>query len=122
MEIRQSFLRFFVSIFQNYRDYVDKDKFQSTEFLANGIHGISQNALKFVESTIQTQMFQAFLDERCCCPNDAEVRFFDECITAKQNRSTKKAIHNISLGRTVKKETTFLDDTTYTVRGTWMDK
>ena len=64
-----------------------------------------------MESITKTQMFEAFLEDRRSCPNDPEVLFFDESITAKQNRSAKTAISNISMGRTVKKQTTFLDDT-----------
>lgn len=116
IEIRQAFLGFFVSIFQNYKEYIDKDGFRSNDFLAHGLNSISNNALQYMEQIIKTQMFQSFVDERYNCPNDAEVMFFDDSIAAKLNRSTKNAITNISLGRTVKKQTTFLNDTTYRVR------
>jgi dDENN domain len=126
-EIRNAFFSFFVSLFQNYKSYMDIDnndnnssnKFRSTDFIIHGIHhgtSTSNNALEFVESIISTQMFEAFLEDRRCCPDDPEVLFFDESITAKHNRSKKQALTNISMGRAMKQSTDFLDDTNHLVR------
>ena len=94
---------------------MDKDGFRTNEFLATGISGITNSSMLFMESVVKTQMFHCFVDERRSCPEDAEVKFFDDSITAKHNRSTKKAITNISMGRTIKKQTNFLNDTAYRV-------
>lgn len=100
-------------MFQNYRDYIDQDGgFRNNEFLTYCALNVSCNAIPFIQATISTQMFSSFIDERINCPNDTEVLYFDESIMAKQNRSTKKAISNITSGRIVKKQTSFLNDTT----------
>jgi hypothetical protein len=55
-------------------------------------------------------MFDCFIQERHELPNDPEVRFFDESITAKVNRSKKVALTQMGRGGK-KKETAFLNDT-----------
>ena len=104
MEIRQAFLRFFVSLFRDYRKYLDEEGFRDEEFL-DGL-GLSAGSIAFVKYLLQTQMFHVFADERRENPTDPEVLFFDDSITAKLNRSKKTA-----LSRGGKKETKFLNDT-----------
>jgi dDENN domain len=95
---------------------MDPNEFRSNDFLTYCAFNVSYHAVPFIQSMIGTQMFQAFIDERRAFPNEAEVLFFDESIMAKQNRSAKKAISNITAGRTVKKQTSFLNDKTSVVR------
>jgi len=59
-------------------------------------------------------MFDRFLEERRENQDDPEVKFFDESISAKINRSKKTALANI--GRHAKKATPFLEDTSAAVR------
>ena len=109
MEIRQAFLRFFVSLFRDYRKYLDEDTFCNEEFL-DGL-GLSAGSTAFVKCLLQTQMFHVFADERRENATDPEVLFFDDSITAKLNRSKMTA-----LTRGGKKETRFLNDTRSMVR------
>jgi len=103
-EIRQAFLRFFVSLFRDYRKFLDETAFHDEEFLSD--LNCSANNTAFVRSVLKTQLFQVFTVERLENSSDPEVLFFDDSITAKINRS-KKA----TLARGGKKETKFLDDT-----------
>ena len=50
---------------------------------------------------LDSQMFERFLEERTATPTPPEVRFFDESIAAKLNRSKTNPI---------KKDTPFLND------------
>jgi len=102
-------LRFFVSLFRDYRNFLDETTFRDEDFLA-GL-GLSDSSIDFVRSVLQTQMFQVFTVERRENPSDPEVLFFDDSITAKMNRSKK-----VQLTRGGKKETRFLDDTGSMVR------
>ena len=65
-------------------------------------------------SLLDTQLFATFIFERGEGPLDPEIRFFDESITAKQNRSKKMV-----LARGGKKQTSFLDDDRSAVRQTF---
>jgi len=102
-EIRQAFLRFFVSLFRGYRSFLDETTFYEEDFLAS--LNLPFSCTDFVRSVLHTQMFQMFTLERRESPRDPEVLFFDDSITAKMNRSKKAA-----LTRGGKKETRFLDD------------
>jgi DENN domain-containing protein 5 len=66
---------------------------------------LSEHSTEYVREILKTQLFQNFVEERCDCPHDPEVLFFDDTINAKFNRS-KKATLTLR-----KKETAFLDDT-----------
>lgn len=103
--IREGFLRFFVSLFQDYRSYIKKRAFQQSDFVAS--FNFSKNVSDYISSITKTQMFQSFITERIYHPNDPEVLFFDESIKAKQNRS------KMNIAR--KQETAFLNDTTQVV-------
>lgn len=106
VEVRDAFLRFFISLLEDYRLYLAHNGFRSDEFVD------SQPApdREFMTAMVRTQMFDCFVVERRECPNDPEVRFFDESILAKFNRS------KMVLARGGKKETPFLDDAAYEVR------
>lgn len=103
--IREGFLRFFVSLFQDYRAYIKKKYFHRSDFVAS--FTFSKNVSDYISSITNTQMFQSFITERIYHPNDPEVLFFDDSIKAKQNRS------KMNIAR--KQETAFLNDTTQVV-------
>jgi len=108
--IRNAFLQFFVSLFRDYREFVGKDsKFESDKFV--NFLNISERNQQYVLDLLQTQMFDSFVQESVL-PDDPVVRFFDDTIVAKKNRSKKQAIAHI--GRK-KQETAFLDDKSFEV-------
>ena len=109
-EIREAFLRFFVALLQDYRAFLDETGFRAAEFIQS--LNLVQCSADFCGELVKTQLFQRFLEERQEV-NDAEVRFFDESIKAKINRSRRNALLNF--GRADSKQTTFLDDTSWTV-------
>jgi hypothetical protein len=91
---------------------MSESTFQRAEFIASQY--LSSRCAHWVNAFLNTQMFDCFIQERNELPNDPEVRFFDESITAKVNRSKKVALTHI--GRGGKKETAFLNDTSDEVR------
>ncbi|KAL3936524.1 MAG: hypothetical protein SGBAC_008179 [Bacillariaceae sp.] len=105
--IRAAFLRFFVTIFVNYQEFClpegQKDLFDESAFTKDV--DCEQSAREFLKRVIQTQMFQCFLETRSEDPKDPQIRFFDECILAKLNRSKKTTLVNGG-----KLATPFLDD------------
>ncbi len=104
-EIRKSVLRFLVTIFQNYANFLKPGaKFDTEGFLTD--LSLSPGSVQFVRSVLETQMFQHFLEDRRANPDDVHFRFFDESIVAKHNRSKRN-----TLATGGKKETPFLDDT-----------
>jgi hypothetical protein len=107
LEIRKSFLRFFTSIFNNYSKFASDEPtanelFQSEAFLDD--RGFSLSKREWLAEVLATQMFQRFMEERIDDPHEATILFFDESITAKNNRSKKKTLKQ---GRMT---TPFLDD------------
>lgn len=96
-------MRFFVSLFQNYRSYLEGIEFRSSDFLTS--LNLPNDSSDFIAALLDTQMFHNFVVERVESSLDPEVRFFDDSINAKINRSKKVAL----TGRT--KETSFLKDT-----------
>jgi hypothetical protein len=106
-QIRSAFLRFFVTVFNGYESFLltksGNDLFDEDEFVEE-MH-LSAGSLQFLQVFLKTQMFQRFLEERQDNPGQPELRFFDESIIAKRNRS-KRA--NLKSGG--KKATPFLDD------------
>ena len=106
-EIRNAFLRFFVTVFKGYGGFVLEDKgndlFDDDMFVDD--KKLKEGCLDFLQRVLKTQMFQRFLEQRKDNPDSPELRFFDEAIIAKNNRS-KKA--NLSMSG--KKPTPFLDD------------
>lgn len=109
-------MRFFVSLFQNYRQFIDRESFRSAEFLAS-TNGTGDNT-NFVGHVLKTQMFDRFLEERQENPRNPVVVFFDESINAKLNRSKKAALTHIGRGGG-KKSTDFLDDRSGVVSLSW---
>ena len=61
------------------------------------------DSIEFLQSMLTTQMFRRFLEERQDNPEDPEIRYFDESIIAKTNRSKKSTL------KSGKKPTPFLD-------------
>lgn len=113
MEIRNAFLRFFVSIFSSYEKYLVKDSgsksFRSEEFLAS--LNLPSGSHRFVASVLATQMFQRFVQERQAHPSNPTVLFFDQSIIAKNNRSKKTTLTTGG-----KQKTPFLDDTSMKIQ------
>ena len=107
--IRNAFLRFTVATFAEYQDSLlsgsKRDLFDREKFIDN-VGSQGGGSKLFLENILNTQLFQRFLEERIENPNLPEIRFFDESIVAKRNRS-KKAIANGG-----KKSTPFLNDKT----------
>lgn len=110
-EIRNAFLRFFVSIFRDYRQYLGDGRFEEANFLAS--LNMSLESRQFMNSIIKTQMFNRFVEDRTQSPHDPEILFFDQSITAKRNRSKMNALTNLKIK---KEETEFLSDTSAVVR------
>lgn len=105
-EVRNAFLRFFVSIMRHYGEYMEEEDFNTDGFLS--ALGLSGRNRQLVSTLTQTQLFQRFLQERRESPNDPECIFFDESINAKLNRSKLKTLANI--GRGGRRDTRFIDD------------
>ena len=110
-EIRMAFLRFFVSIFNRYDEFITPSKagfsFKKETFLDS--LNLSFQKRDYMSAVVDTQMFQRFLEERHENPHDPEIQFFDESIVAKNNRSMRVSF------TTGKRETPFLDDKSYKV-------
>jgi hypothetical protein len=108
-DIRNAFLRFTVATFAEYQDSLlsgsKRDLFDREKFIDN-VGSQGGGSKLFLENILKTQLFQRFLEERIGNPDIPEIRFFDESIVAKRNRS-KKAIANGG-----KKPTPFLNDKT----------
>lgn len=131
--VRQSFLRFFVSVFKNYSKFIitqDENgmsshnrRFRDESFLNDlGYFGRTRNHLSLL---LESQMFERFIEERIENPQASEFLFFDESILAKLNRSimsttyttrtTSNLLHSKgympAVKLTKKNITPFLDDT-----------
>ncbi|CAJ1940240.1 unnamed protein product [Cylindrotheca closterium] len=106
--IRAAFLRFFVTVFMNYQEFLlpegQNDLFDDVQFI-KGVD-YEQSAREYLVRVIQTQMFQIFLETRSQDPNNPRIRFFDESILEKLNRSKKTTL--VNGGK--KLATPFLDD------------
>lgn len=112
-DIRNAFLRFTVATFAQYEEFLlcgagnalfDHDSFIDDQSLDGG-------SSEFLRNILETQLFQRFLEERKENPNLPEVRFFDESIIAKMNRSKKATLANGGK----KKPTPFLNDSSWKV-------
>lgn len=111
---RDAFLRFIVTIFSNYKRCLRQSTgnnalFEDEKFLED-FKNSSPESIEFIRRILKTQMFQRFLEERLENPDDSELRFFDESIVAKKNRSKKSTL------QTGKKPTPFLDSDRWKVR------
>eukprot|EP00536_Pseudo-nitzschia_multiseries_P002538 jgi/Psemu1/5747/gm1.5747_g len=107
--IRNAFLRFVVATFSEYQESLlensGRELFDEEKFV--GDVGSRGGSIIFLKTVLKTQLFQRFLEERKDNPDLPEIRFFDESIVAKRNRSKKS-----TLGIKAKKPTPFLDDKT----------
>ena len=94
-EIRSAFLRFFVSIFRAYDKFVpskNSDKgFDRVGFMKESNH-LNSECHEYMSFLLTSQMFERFIEERVVNENDPEIRFFNESINAKMNRSAKSGL------------------------------
>ncbi len=108
-DIRKAFLRFTVATFADYQDSLledsDRDLFDGEKFVEDV--GPRDGSMVFIKNVLRSQLFQRFLEERKENPEIPEIRFFDESIIAKRNRSKRE-----TLAKGGKKPTPFLDDRT----------
>lgn len=114
-QIRRCFLRFFTSILRKYANYLvrgDERKEMDPLFDTAGFLRDSHES-EFLSQMIESQMFQRFCEERIFHPTLPEVRFFDESIREKLNRS-------VSIGLKKKLETEFLNDTSNEINETFV--
>ena len=109
--VQETFLRFYVAFLQDYRGYlpaeVEMEKrsnwrrggrlcFKKEEFVASA----DKDYQPFLASLVQTQQFDDFVTRKMYNAADAaDIKFFDQSIDAKRNRSRKTL---------KKKETNFL--------------
>ena len=111
--VQEAFLRFYVSLLQDYRKFLPAESLQSRSTW-RGKEGMSDLRYRkdefvaaaasefqpFLEELAQTQQFDDFVTRRMHNAVDApDIKFFDQSIDAKSNRSKLKL---------KKKETTFL--------------
>ncbi|CAM9142204.1 unnamed protein product [Chrysoparadoxa australica] len=85
-KVREAFLRFFVTIFKDYRKFLvlQKQTFQAESF----VEKLDPEFRPFVTKLTQTQAFSNFIDARIQPdPEDLDITFFDESIDSKRNRS-----------------------------------
>jgi len=94
-EVRAAFLRLFVFLYKGYRKYISipnandaapESLFDRDGFLAKADH-LPENSHGVMENVMNSQMFERFLHDVISQPDRPEVRFFDESIVAKMNRS-----------------------------------
>jgi hypothetical protein len=107
LEIREAFLRFFVALLLDYRQFMGEKSFEADQFLEN--LALNPPSTDFVRYMLRTQLFARFIEDRRNNFDDHEVRFFDESINAKIKRSKKTVLTNIG-GTAVSLTTSFLDD------------
>lgn len=118
--IRLAFLRFTVTLFTEYEDLISSGPshrlFNDTtsKKLMSDLRLESGSTL-FLQNVVETQYFQHFLEERKANPETPEVRFFEESIIAKVNRSKKATLANGGK----KRPTPFLNDETWKVTRTY---
>jgi hypothetical protein len=109
-DIRSAFLRFIVATFADYEDSLLEnsgyDLFNGQKFVEDV--GSRGGTKIFLKNVLASQLFQRFLEERTENPEIPEIRFFDESIAAKRNRSKRETL--AKGGK--KKPTPFLDDRT----------
>ena len=91
--VRDAFLKFFVSLFKNYRKHLiygtpsDQKYFDDLSYLLEADMEWGDKVRPFLEALTQTQSFSQFVDERVLSiTSNINVIFFDESIDAKMNR------------------------------------
>jgi hypothetical protein len=114
--IRKAFLRFTVATFCDYEEFLlpggQRRLFDEKKIMSD--LGFDVGSLQFLNNVVQTQLFQHFLEERKENPETPEIRYFDEAIIAKLNRSKKATMANGG-----KRPTPFLNDTTWRITKTF---
>eukprot|EP00554_Chaetoceros_debilis_P015181 CAMPEP_0194122200 /NCGR_PEP_ID=MMETSP0150-20130528/49611_1 /TAXON_ID=122233 /ORGANISM="Chaetoceros debilis, Strain MM31A-1" /LENGTH=1546 /DNA_ID=CAMNT_0038814935 /DNA_START=144 /DNA_END=4781 /DNA_ORIENTATION=+ len=101
-EIRNSFLRFLVALFRDYGNYIqqsgkeDRHQFSKESFILNS------ESRSFMSEVVASQMFDIYIEEKIISPDSPSIKFFDDSIVAKRNRS------KASVGR--RRETAFISD------------
>lgn len=114
-ETRNAFLRFFVSLLQNYEKFLpdgSMGEFQHEEFVKDFTS--DGNCRVWMSKVVSSQMFERFIEERISDPDQPEVLFFDESIIAKNNRSRLRTVKGKG-----KKTTPFLSDQSGAVTDTF---
>ncbi|KAL3906114.1 MAG: hypothetical protein SGILL_009404, partial [Bacillariaceae sp.] len=110
VSIRSAFLRLTVTTFYEYEEFVEpghqRRLFNEKKIMAD--LGLDTGSMEFLNNVVQTQLFQHFLAERKENPETPEIRYFDEAIIAKLNRSKKLTMANGG-----KRPTPFLKDNTW---------
>ncbi len=115
-EIRETFLRFFVSLLRRYKECMLK----SSDFTDSRRSGFNDGAflklhpesdVPFLTKLLQSQMFARFVEDRIKNPDMNEVKFLDEKIIEKLNRS-------IAVMKK-KGETPFLDSVEMEIKSTY---
>jgi len=85
--VQEAFLRFYVAMLRDYARFIDKSKknrsFKMKEFLSSQ----RPDFKPFLKEFCCTQQFDCFVTKRMYNPKEPDVKFFDESITAKKNRS-----------------------------------
>ncbi|KAG3110477.1 hypothetical protein PI124_g13272 [Phytophthora idaei] len=116
--IRKAFLRFFVTLFKKYANYLQPAVqgesgtpalFDSKRFLQDNFDAASR---PFVAQLIATQMFDRFIEDRVFNPQLPEVLFFDQSINQKLNRS-------LTIGKK-KYDCSFLEDRSDEIQETFI--
>uniref|UniRef100_K3W6U9 Arf-GAP domain-containing protein n=1 Tax=Globisporangium ultimum (strain ATCC 200006 / CBS 805.95 / DAOM BR144) TaxID=431595 RepID=K3W6U9_GLOUD len=117
--IRKAFLRFFVTLFKKYAQYLNmsprngkngnESLFDGEAFLRDNYDAMSR---PFMAQLIATQMFDRFVEDRVFNPQFPEVLFFDQSINQKLNRS-------LSIGKK-KYDCSFLDDRSDDIQETFI--
>ncbi|CAG9334418.1 unnamed protein product [Blepharisma stoltei] len=95
--IRQSFFKYYVSIFLNYGKYVNMEwtEYGGSKFFSHHefLETHPDNSRSYMKEMINSQMFSSFLEKKLRPKNNDdyfEVLYFDESIVAKMNRSKLK--------------------------------
>ncbi|KAG7363292.1 DENN (AEX-3) domain containing protein [Nitzschia inconspicua] len=118
--IRSAFLRFTVTLVSEYKDLISTGPSRRFFNDATGKNlladlGLESGSTLFLQNVLDTQFFQHFLEERKSNPESPEIKFFEESMIAKLNRSKKATMANGGK----KRPTPFLNDETWKVTKTY---
>ena len=110
-DIRRAFLRYTVTLFTTYEQFLSPNAprgvFSDLKFVDD--LNLDSASMDFLKGVVETQLFQHFLQEREAAREGdldiPEIKFFDESVTEKMNRSKKVTMANGGK----KKPTPFLD-------------
>jgi len=95
--VQEAFLRFYVAILEDYRRFLSykstpdaPSQWQASNhvFYMKGFISAQRSHFRpFLEDFCRTQLFDDFITKRMYNPEEPDVMFFDQSITAKMNRS-----------------------------------